>query len=254
MYVFHGKSVKRCEGKSASISPRKSANWGFLTQVLTAVEWGIDRYVQFPVLLYCQQHRELYLSKAVTWQPSDDPQWCCRLFGTTAVPPTWCTMESAEIRFCHDSFISWSQYTNVTDAPQSCAVALSRQSRDIHQLNPSVADAPQSCTVALSRQSRYIHQLIPGSFCFSIYQLIPVYLYPCSCVWAVTWHPSADPYIPVLQMTPSHVLVQQCRGGCTQLEPSCLPSRTRTRRIPVVLGKCGITQGQTSIWFLKTQL
>ena len=53
-----------------------------------------------------------------------------------------------------------------------------------------------------------------------------------------------DESVHFLQMTPSHVVVQQCTGGCTQLEPSCLPSRTRTRRIPVLVAKCGITLGQ----------
>ena len=44
-------------------------------------------------------------------------------------------------------------------------------------------------------------------------------------------------------MTPSHVLLKQCTGGCTLLEPSCLPSKTSTKKIPVLVAKCGINQG-----------
>ena len=47
----------------------------------------------------------------------------------------------------------------------------------------------------------------------------------------------------LFQMTPSHVLLKQCTGGCTLLEPSCLPSKTSTKKIPVLVAKCGINQG-----------
>ena len=47
-------------------------------------------------------------------------------------------------------------------------------------------------------------------------------------------------------MTPSHVLVKQCTGGCTPLQPSCLPSKTSVKRVPVLVAKCGINLGKSS--------
>ncbi len=45
-------------------------------------------------------------------------------------------------------------------------------------------------------------------------------------------------------MTPSHVIVQRCTGGCSPLNPSCLPSQTRMKKIPVIVAKCGIKLGK----------
>ena len=49
----------------------------------------------------------------------------------------------------------------------------------------------------------------------------------------------------VHQMTPNHVLVQQCEGGCHQGgRQRCIATKTRTRGVPVILGKCGIYEGK----------
>lgn len=40
-------------------------------------------------------------------------------------------------------------------------------------------------------------------------------------------------YLFSLQMTPGHVEVNRCDGGCFHRKQSCLPTRTRTIKIPV---------------------
>jgi len=62
---------------------------------------------------------------------------------------------------------------------------------------------------------------------------------PREVVVQLPWPNNTD----IQQMTPSHVLLKQCTGGCTLLEPSCLPSKTSTKKIPVLVAKCGINQG-----------
>jgi len=62
---------------------------------------------------------------------------------------------------------------------------------------------------------------------------------PREVVIQLPWPNNTD----IQQMTPSHVLIQHCTGGCTPLEPSCLPSKTRTKRVSVLVAKCGINLG-----------
>ena len=45
-------------------------------------------------------------------------------------------------------------------------------------------------------------------------------------------------------MTPTHVVVQQCGGGCHRAGQACSPTLTRERRVPVMLARCGIQTGQ----------
>jgi len=42
----------------------------------------------------------------------------------------------------------------------------------------------------------------------------------------------------VHQMTPGHVEVQRCDGGCFHRRQSCLPKRTKKVKIPVLLARC----------------
>jgi len=42
------------------------------------------------------------------------------------------------------------------------------------------------------------------------------------------------------KMTPSHVEVNRCAGGCNHRQQSCLPTRVRKKKIPVLLAQCSI--------------
>ena len=48
----------------------------------------------------------------------------------------------------------------------------------------------------------------------------------------------------VHQLTPTHVTVRRCSGGCHQDHQSCVASLTRTREVPVILGKCPVSGGK----------
>ena len=44
-------------------------------------------------------------------------------------------------------------------------------------------------------------------------------------------------------MTPTHVSVQRCEGGCHQYGHSCQPIRTTRTLVPIILARCGIQSG-----------
>jgi len=44
----------------------------------------------------------------------------------------------------------------------------------------------------------------------------------------------------VHKMTPSHVEVNRCSGGCFHRQQSCLPTRVKKKKIPVLLAQCAI--------------
>jgi len=48
----------------------------------------------------------------------------------------------------------------------------------------------------------------------------------------------------VHQMTPTHVEVYQCDGGCHHSSKECKPTKTRVKKVPVILGKCGLGAGR----------
>merc|ERR1719278_1299672 len=48
----------------------------------------------------------------------------------------------------------------------------------------------------------------------------------------------------VRQMTPTHVTVMQCGGGCHRGSQGCLPTSTRQRQVSVMVGKCGVSVGK----------
>ena len=43
----------------------------------------------------------------------------------------------------------------------------------------------------------------------------------------------------VQQMTPTHVAMMQCDGGCHRGSQGCIATATRTREVSVMVGKCG---------------
>jgi len=46
------------------------------------------------------------------------------------------------------------------------------------------------------------------------------------------------------QMTPSHIELLQCTGGCHRTSRSCIPTHTRQRKVPVLIAKCGVSSGK----------
>jgi len=48
----------------------------------------------------------------------------------------------------------------------------------------------------------------------------------------------------IQQMTPTHISVQRCEGGCHQTGHSCIALKTREKKIPVMFGKCGMSVGK----------
>lgn len=48
----------------------------------------------------------------------------------------------------------------------------------------------------------------------------------------------------VHQMTPTQVEVYQCDGGCHHSSKECKPTKTRMKKVPVILGKCGLGAGR----------
>merc|ERR1712106_249346 len=63
---------------------------------------------------------------------------------------------------------------------------------------------------------------------------------PRDKVIAIHWPNNTD----VHQLTPTHVTVRRCSGGCHQDHQSCVTSLTRTREVPVILGKCPVSGGK----------
>ena len=48
----------------------------------------------------------------------------------------------------------------------------------------------------------------------------------------------------VQQMTPTHVALMQCDGGCHRDSQGCIATATRTREVSVMVGKCGVSVGK----------
>ena len=48
----------------------------------------------------------------------------------------------------------------------------------------------------------------------------------------------------VQQMTPTHVALMQCDGGCHRGSQGCIATATRTREVSVMVGKCGVSVGK----------
>lgn len=48
----------------------------------------------------------------------------------------------------------------------------------------------------------------------------------------------------IQQMTPTHVEILQCGGGCHRANQGCVATKTIEKKIPVMLGKCGINTGK----------
>merc|ERR1711892_1494557 len=48
----------------------------------------------------------------------------------------------------------------------------------------------------------------------------------------------------VQQMTPHHISLLQCDGGCHRNSRGCVASQTRVKRVPVMVAKCGIGSGK----------
>ena len=48
----------------------------------------------------------------------------------------------------------------------------------------------------------------------------------------------------IFQMTPTHISVHRCEGGCHQTGHSCIALETREKKIPVMFGKCGMSVGK----------
>jgi len=63
---------------------------------------------------------------------------------------------------------------------------------------------------------------------------------PRDKVIVVPWPNNTD----VHQITPTHVTVKRCSGGCHQVHQSCVASLTRIREVPVILGKCPVSGGK----------
>ena len=48
----------------------------------------------------------------------------------------------------------------------------------------------------------------------------------------------------VHQLTPSHVVVKRCSGGCHNSDSTCVPRVTRVRHVSVMMGKCPVGGGK----------
>ena len=48
----------------------------------------------------------------------------------------------------------------------------------------------------------------------------------------------------MFQMTPTHISVQRCEGGCHQASHGCVATRTREKKVAVMFGKCGLSVGK----------
>ena len=63
---------------------------------------------------------------------------------------------------------------------------------------------------------------------------------PRDKVIKVPWPNNTD----VHRVTPTHVTVRRCSGGCHQDHLSCVASLTRVREVQVILGKCPVSGGK----------
>jgi len=63
---------------------------------------------------------------------------------------------------------------------------------------------------------------------------------PRDKVIKVPWPNNTD----VHRVTPTHVTVRRCSGGCHQDHQSCVASLTRVREVQVILGKCPVSGGK----------
>merc|ERR1712079_697779 len=62
---------------------------------------------------------------------------------------------------------------------------------------------------------------------------------PRAVVMRLPWPNSTMVGGGVQQMTPTHVTVMQCGGGCHRGSQGCIATATRTREESVIVGKCG---------------
>jgi len=111
-------------------------------------------------------------------------------------------------------------------------------------------------------RSAFIIHVTVVTFCaaFDIEYGAPTYLPPTTCSQAhisnslrgeapchprdkvikVPWPNNTD----VHRVTPTHVTVRRCSGGCHQDHQSCVASMTRVREVQVILGKCPVSGGK----------
>jgi hypothetical protein len=52
----------------------------------------------------------------------------------------------------------------------------------------------------------------------------------------------------VQQMTPTHVQINRCGGGCHRPGQRCFPTKKKTTEIAVMFGECGISTGRCDKW------
>ena len=67
---------------------------------------------------------------------------------------------------------------------------------------------------------------------------------PRAVVMRLPWPNSTMVGGGVQQMTPTHVTVMQCGGGCHRGSQGCIATATRTREVSVMVGKCGVSVGK----------
>ena len=67
---------------------------------------------------------------------------------------------------------------------------------------------------------------------------------PRLVVVALPWPNSTMVGGGVQQMTPTHVALMQCDGGCHRGSQGCIATATRTREVSVMVGKCGVSVGK----------
>jgi len=113
----------------------------------------------------------------------------------------------------------------------------------------------------MMRSAFIIHvTVVTFSAAFDIKYGAPTYLPPTTCSQAhisnslrgeapchprdkvikVPWPNNTD----VHRVTPTHVTVRRCSGGCHQDHQSCVASMTRVREVQVILGKCPVSGGK----------
>jgi len=63
---------------------------------------------------------------------------------------------------------------------------------------------------------------------------------PAPVIVKLPWPNNTD----IQQMTPTHIEVLQCNGGCHRNNQGCTATQTVVKKIPVMLGKCGINTGK----------
>jgi len=63
---------------------------------------------------------------------------------------------------------------------------------------------------------------------------------PMTVVLELPWPNNTD----IQQMTPTHIEVRRCEGGCHQTGHGCAALRTQVKKVPVMFGKCGMNVGK----------